>query len=114
MIPNHEIMVRRGIGGTCLQSDARHGAELCVATRRLARPGRAKQNEASRRHNGQVLEFTKMNHSAGPRKDGEWSLGLWRDAVMVLTLERYASESLQVPTHLEMPRESTLGQKAVD
>ena len=31
-----------------------------------------------------------------------------------VTLERYAGESSQVPTHLEMPRESTLGQKAVD
>ena len=30
------------------------------------------------------------------------------------TLERYASESLQVPTHLEIPREPTLGQKAVN
>ena len=31
-------------------------------SRRLARPGRAKRNEASRRHNGQVSEFTKINH----------------------------------------------------
>ena len=45
----------------------------------LARPGRAKQNEASRRHNGQVSKFTKMNHFT----DGEWTLRLWRDAVMV-------------------------------
>ena len=28
------------------------------------------------------------------------------------TLERYAGESSQVPTHLETPSESTLGQKA--
>ena len=48
-------------------------------SRRLARPGRAKQNEASRRHNGQVSEFTKMNHFM----DDEWSLRLWRDAVLV-------------------------------
>ena len=48
-------------------------------SRRLARPGRAKQNEASRRHNGQVSKITKMNHFT----DGEWSLRLWRDAVMV-------------------------------
>ena len=48
-------------------------------SRRLARPGRAKQNKASRRHNGQVSKFTKMNHFM----DGEWSLRLWRDAVMV-------------------------------
>ena len=47
-------------------------------SRRLARPGRAKQNEASRRHNGQVSKFTKMNHFT----DGEWNLRLWRDAVM--------------------------------
>ena len=48
-------------------------------SRRLARPGRAKQNEASHRHNGQVSKFTKMNHFT----DGEWNLRLWRDAVMV-------------------------------
>ena len=48
-------------------------------SRRLARPGRAKQNETSRRHNGQVSEFTKMNHFT----DGEWSPRLLRDAVMV-------------------------------
>ena len=48
-------------------------------TRRLARPGRAKQNESSRRHNGHVSKFTKMNHFTY----GEWSLRLWRDAVMV-------------------------------
>ena len=69
-----------GISVERVQSDARHGAELCVAdTRRLARPDRAKQNEASRRHNGQVSKFTKKNHFT----DGEWSLRLWRDAVMV-------------------------------
>ena len=49
----------------------------------LARPGRAKQNEASRRHNGQVSEFTKMNCSTEPQEDGEWSLRRWRDTVMV-------------------------------
>ena len=48
-------------------------------SRRLARPGRAKQNEASRRHNGQVSKFTKMTHST----DGDWSLRLWRNAVMM-------------------------------
>ena len=65
---------------------------------RTWRPGRAKQNDASRRHNGQVSEFTKMNHSMEPQKDGEWSMRLWREC-----------ESSQVPTHLEIPRESTLG-----
>ena len=48
-------------------------------SRRLARPGRAKQNKASRRHNGQVSKFTKMSHFT----NGEWSLRLWRDTVMV-------------------------------
>ena len=48
-------------------------------SRRPARPSRAKQNEASRRHNGQVSKFTKMNHFT----DSEWSLRLWRNAVMV-------------------------------
>ena len=48
-------------------------------TRHFARPGRAKQNEASCRHNGQVSKFTKMNHFT----DGEWNLRLWRDAVIV-------------------------------
>ena len=54
-------------------------------TRRLARPGTATQNEASRRqlHNGQVSEFIKMNHSTEPQEDGEWSLRLWRCTVMV-------------------------------
>ena len=49
-------------------------------SRRFARPGRAKQNEASRRHNGQVSEFTKMNHFT----DGEWNLRLWRVTEMML------------------------------
>ena len=47
-------------------------------SRRFARSGRAKQNEASRRHNGQVSEFTKMNCSTEPQEDGEWNLRLWR------------------------------------
>ena len=68
------------IGGTCMQSDARHGAALCVADiTPPCGPGRAKQNEVSRRHNGHVPKFTKMNHFT----DGEWSLRLRRDAVMV-------------------------------
>ena len=46
---------------------------------RLARSGRAKQNEASRRHNGQVSKFTKMNQFT----DGERNLRLWRNAVLV-------------------------------
>ena len=73
-------------------------------SRRLARPGRAKQNEASRRHNGQVSKFTKMNHFT----DGEWSLRLWegRSHGVKWTLERYAGESLQVPTHLEIRPEN--------
>ena len=48
-------------------------------TRRFARPGRAKPNEASRRHNGQVSKFTKINHLT----DGEWNLRLRRNAVLV-------------------------------
>ena len=48
-------------------------------SRRLTRPGRAKQNEASRRHNRQVSKFTKMNHFT----DGEWNLRLWRNADLV-------------------------------
>ena len=52
-------------------------------TRRLAKPGRAKQNEAPCRHNGQVSEFTKMNHPTEPQEDDEWSLRLWRGTVMV-------------------------------
>ena len=47
-------------------------------SRRLARPGRAKQNEGSRRHNGRVSKFTKMNHFTD-----EWNLRLRRNAVMV-------------------------------
>ena len=54
-------------------------------TRRLARPGRMKHVErpCGRARNGQVSEFTKMNHFREPQKDGECSLRLWRDAVMV-------------------------------
>ena len=48
-------------------------------TRRFARPGRAKHNEASRRHNGQVSKFTKMNCFT----DDEWNLRLRRNAVLV-------------------------------
>ena len=48
-------------------------------SRRLARPGRAKQNETSRRHNGQVSRFTKVNHFT----DGEWNLRLWMNAHLV-------------------------------
>ena len=96
-----------------MQSDARHGAELCVADN--TPPCKVRQSKAERRHNGQVSEFTKMNHSTEPQKDGESSLRLeGRSHGVKRTLERYASESSQVPTHLETPRESALGQKAVD
>ena len=44
--PNLESTVRRGIGGTCLQSDARHGAELCVADNT---PPQAEQSRTRRR-----------------------------------------------------------------
>ena len=40
---NFEIMVRRGIGGTCLQSDARQDAKLCVANN--TPPCEAQQDE---------------------------------------------------------------------
>ena len=52
-------------------------------SRRLARPGRAKQNEESRRHSRQVSEFTEMSHFREPQKAGECSLRLWRGTVMV-------------------------------
>ena len=48
-------------------------------SRRLARPDRAKQNEASRRHNEHVSKFTKMNHFT----DVDWNLRLRRNAVLV-------------------------------
>ena len=48
-------------------------------SRRFARTGRGKQNEASRRHNGQVSKFTKMNHFT----DVEWNPRWRRNAVLV-------------------------------
>ena len=54
-------------------------------TRRLAGPGRMKQAErpCGRSHNGQVSEFTELNHFREPQKAGEWSLRQWRSTVMV-------------------------------
>ena len=66
-----------------------------------ALPGQAEQskNEASRRHNGQVSKFTKINHFHGCRveleTEEERSLGATG------TLEMQASESLQVQNSLE-------------
>ena len=74
------FLVRRNIGRTCMQSDARHGAELCEAD--FTPPCEARQSEADRgvaSNHGHVSTFTKMNHFT----DGEWNLRLWRDAVMV-------------------------------
>ena len=81
-------------------------------SRRLARPGRANQNEASRRHNGHVSKFTKMNHFT----DVEWNLRLRRNAVLVPRGHWKCKlvRSLQVQNRLEAPRESRLGQKADD
>ena len=62
-----------------MQSDVRHGEELCVSDITLRGQAEQGKNEASRRHNGQVTKFTKMNHFT----DGEWNLRLWRNAVMV-------------------------------
>ena len=54
-------------------------------TRRLARPGRVEQIErpCGRLRNGQMSEFTELNHFREPQKVGEWSLRLWRGKVMV-------------------------------
>ena len=54
-------------------------------TRRLARPGRMKlvERPCGRLRNGQVSEFTELNHFREPQKAGEWSLRLWRGTVMV-------------------------------
>ena len=75
--------------------------------RRYARPGRSKQNEASRRHNGQVSKFTEMNHVM----DGEWNLRLWRDAVMVSSglWKGKLARVCRCRIVLEAPREPTLG-----
>ena len=78
-IPNLEIMVRRDIGGTCLQRDARQDAKLCVANN--TPPCEARQDERLR--NGQASEFTEMRHFREPQKAGECSLRLWRGTVMV-------------------------------
>ena len=65
------------------------------------------ERPCGRLRNGQVSEFTEMSHFKEPQKAGHGHGVKW-------TFEFYASESSQVPIHLEMPRESTLGQKAVD
>ena len=54
-------------------------------TRRFARPGRVEQIErpCGRLRNGQMSEFTELNHFREPQKVGEWSLRLWRGKVMV-------------------------------
>ena len=73
-------MVRGDDGRTCMQSDARHGKELCVED---ITPlcEQAKQSKTRRRvrHNGHVSKFTKMNHFT----DVEWNLRLRRTAVLV-------------------------------
>ena len=78
-------MVRRSIGGTFVQSIARHGPELCVADN--APPGEARQIERrlGRSHDGQVSKFTELNQ---PQKADEWSLRLWRSTVMVSSGQR--------------------------
>ena len=110
-------MVRRGIVGTCLQSDARHGAELCVAENTPpceARQSKAERGVASTQRTSVGVHQDELLHGAtrGWRVEHETVEG--RSHGVKWTLERYASESSKVPTHLEMPRESTLGQKAVD
>ena len=88
-----------------MQSDARHGAELCVADD--TPPCEARQSEASRRHNGQVSKFTKMNHFT----DGERSLRLWRNAVMVPSRHwRGTLARVCRCRPIWTPRESTLGE----
>ena len=70
-------MVRRGICGSSLQSDARHGAELCVADN--TPPCEIRQGETDREavwtisHNGQVSEFAELNHFREPQKAGDMS-----------------------------------------
>ena len=81
-------------------------------SRRLARPGRAKQNEASRRHNGHVSKFTKMDHFT----DVEWNLRLRRNAVLV-SRGHWKCKLVRVcrcRIGWRRLRESTLGQKVVD
>ena len=97
----------------CMQSDARHGVELCVAD--ITPPGEARQSKAKRGVASTQRTCVKVHQDESfhgcrvePETEEERSLGATG------TLEMQASESSQVPTHLEMPRESTLGQKAVD
>ena len=85
-------------------------------TRRLARPGRAEQKEgvASTQWTSVRVHQDESFHGAteGWRVEHETVEG--RSHGVKWTLERYVSENSQVPTHLETPRESTLGWKAVD
>ena len=64
-----------------------HAVRSCAwqITCRLARPRRMKHVErlCGRPHNGQVSEFTELNHLRKPQKADEWSLRLWRGTDMV-------------------------------
>ena len=51
-------------------------------TRRLAREKQV-ERPCGRSHNGQVSQFTKLNHFRERQKAGEWSPRLWRGTVMV-------------------------------
>ena len=95
------------------KSDARHGEELCVED--ITPPCEARQSKAKRGVASTQRTCVKVHQDESfhgcrvePETEEERSLGATG------TLEMQASESLQVQNWLEAPRESTLGQKAVD
>ena len=101
-------MVRRSTGRTCMQSDARHGAELCVADD--TPPCEARQCKAGRGVASTQRTSVRVHQDGsfhGWRVEPETVEG--RSHGIKWTLDRYASESSQVPNRLESPRESTLG-----
>ena len=106
-------MVRRNVGRTCMQNDARHGEELCVPNitpRCEAKQSKAKRGVASTQRTSVKVHQDESSH--GWRVEPEIVEGCRHGDTW--TLQRQAGENLQVPNRLEVPRESTLGQKAVD
>ena len=90
-----------------------HGEELCVED--ITSPCESRKSKAKRSVASTQRTCVKIHHDESfhgcrvePETEEERSLGATG------TLQMQTSESLQVQNWLEAPRESTLGQKAVD
>ena len=84
--PELEITVRKGICGTCLQSDARQGAKWCVAENTSL--CEARQDETDQEAVWTITQrpgvgVHESNHFRESQKADEWSLRLWRGTVTV-------------------------------